>query len=155
VSESGWKDVVLVYPGETVRFITKFEDFADPDTPYMYHCHFLGHEDAGMMGQFLVIDPNATALERSVFPNESFSLSSYPNPTTDWITIAYRLEQRSNIKISLFDALGRELKTLFEGWRDAGDNESIWKADGVVSGTYFIQISVNGIPRSLPVHIKR
>ena len=32
-NEQGWKDVVLVYPGETVRFITKFEDFADPIVP--------------------------------------------------------------------------------------------------------------------------
>jgi FtsP/CotA-like multicopper oxidase with cupredoxin domain len=26
----------------------------DPDLPYMYHCHILEHEDAGMMGQFTV-----------------------------------------------------------------------------------------------------
>ncbi|VAV94092.1 Multicopper oxidase, partial [hydrothermal vent metagenome] len=24
------------------------------DAPYMYHCHILEHEDAGMMGQFSV-----------------------------------------------------------------------------------------------------
>jgi FtsP/CotA-like multicopper oxidase with cupredoxin domain len=40
--------------GSTVRFITKFEDFADEDFPYMYHCHILPHEDGGMMGQFIV-----------------------------------------------------------------------------------------------------
>ena len=28
---------------------------ADPDNPYMYHCHILEHEDQGMMGQFLVV----------------------------------------------------------------------------------------------------
>jgi len=53
--EAGWKDTVLVFPDETVRVITRFEDFADPDVPYMYHCHILEHEDAGMMGQFVVI----------------------------------------------------------------------------------------------------
>ncbi len=53
--EAGWKDTVLVLPNETVRVITRFEDFADPDSPYMYHCHILEHEDAGMMGQFVVI----------------------------------------------------------------------------------------------------
>lgn len=153
--EAGWKDVVLVYPGEVVRFITKFEDFADPDTPYMYHCHFLGHEDLGMMGQFLVIDPDATVIERKDGPNRSFSLSSYPNPTTDWTTITYQLEKRARVKIVLYDALGREIKTMFEGWRDAGQNESIWKADGMGSGTYLIQITVDGKSRSLPVHIQR
>ena len=49
--ESGWKDTVLIWPGETVRFITKFEDYTGI---YMYHCHFLEHEDDGMMGQFEV-----------------------------------------------------------------------------------------------------
>ncbi len=52
--ETGLKDTVLVGGGETVRLIAKFEDYADPDRPYMYHCHILEHEDAGMMGQFTV-----------------------------------------------------------------------------------------------------
>jgi bilirubin oxidase len=53
----GWKDVLLI-PGHmgSAKFITKFEDFADPEIPYMYHCHMLVHEDEGMMGQFLVVD---------------------------------------------------------------------------------------------------
>ena len=53
--ERGLKDTVLVYPGEMVRVIAKFTDYADPDHPYMYHCHILEHEDAGMMGQFTVV----------------------------------------------------------------------------------------------------
>lgn len=53
--ESGLKDTVVVEPGSRVRVITQFEDFADPKHPYMYHCHNLEHEDAGMMGQFVVV----------------------------------------------------------------------------------------------------
>ncbi|RTL71401.1 MAG: oxidase [Hyphomicrobiales bacterium] len=53
--EHGLKDTVMVDPGETVRVITQFTDFADPNRPYMYHCHILEHEDAGMMGQFVVV----------------------------------------------------------------------------------------------------
>jgi len=53
--ERGLKDTVLIHPGETVRFIAKFETYADKKYPYMYHCHILEHEDAGMMGQFLVV----------------------------------------------------------------------------------------------------
>jgi FtsP/CotA-like multicopper oxidase with cupredoxin domain len=52
--EQGLKDTVRVHGGETVRIITRFEDYADPKLPYMYHCHILEHEDAGMMGQFVV-----------------------------------------------------------------------------------------------------
>jgi FtsP/CotA-like multicopper oxidase with cupredoxin domain len=52
--ESGLKDTVLLSPRERVRLLLSFKDYADPDTPYMYHCHILEHEDAGMMGQFVV-----------------------------------------------------------------------------------------------------
>jgi bilirubin oxidase len=51
-SESGLKDVVLVPPGERVRIMMKFPEYSDAKIPYMYHCHILEHEDAGMMGQF-------------------------------------------------------------------------------------------------------
>ena len=54
-NEAGWKDTVLVMPRETVRIITRFSDYTDPDNPYRFHCHILEHEDAGMMGQFLVV----------------------------------------------------------------------------------------------------
>lgn len=53
--ERGLKDTVLVDPGSAVRVIGEFSDFADAHHPYMYHCHVLEHEDAGMMGQFVVV----------------------------------------------------------------------------------------------------
>lgn len=54
-NELGWKDTVRVGSGEVVRIVMSFEDFSDPENPYMYHCHILEHEDQGMMGQFLVV----------------------------------------------------------------------------------------------------
>ncbi len=53
--ELGFKDVVLVRPHETVKLLMEFPKYSDPDTPYMYHCHILEHEDHGMMGQFVVV----------------------------------------------------------------------------------------------------
>ena len=53
-AEAGLKDTTLVPSGEQVRLLLQFADYADPDAPYMYHCHILEHEDAGMMGQFTV-----------------------------------------------------------------------------------------------------
>ncbi|MGM0523771.1 MAG: multicopper oxidase family protein [Bacillota bacterium] len=51
-NETGWKDTFIVYPGETVRAIARFKH----EGVFMYHCHILEHEDAGMMGQFDVRD---------------------------------------------------------------------------------------------------
>ena len=58
---SGWKDTIFLPPGRTVRLAMQFTDYADPDTPYMFHCHLLPHEDAGMMGQFVVVRPGQQA----------------------------------------------------------------------------------------------
>lgn len=49
--EKGRKDTVMIWPNETVRIIARFENYRGI---YMYHCHLLEHEDAGMMGQFEV-----------------------------------------------------------------------------------------------------
>ena len=61
---SGWKDTIQLPPGVPVRLIMRFEDYADPESPYMYHCHLLRHEDQGMMGQFVVVEPGEQAGER-------------------------------------------------------------------------------------------
>jgi len=48
-TDLGWKDTVLVWPGETVKVALSFAmPFADAQT-YMVHCHNLEHEDGGMM----------------------------------------------------------------------------------------------------------
>jgi FtsP/CotA-like multicopper oxidase with cupredoxin domain len=49
----GWKDTVLVQSGETVNFIGRFDPVVNKGD-YMYHCHILEHEDAGMMGFFKI-----------------------------------------------------------------------------------------------------
>jgi len=48
---AGWKDTVLLWPGDRVRIIARYESYRGL---YMYHCHLLEHEDNGMMGQFLI-----------------------------------------------------------------------------------------------------
>ena len=48
---SGWKDTVLVMPGEEIEIIKPFKDYTGL---FLYHCHNLEHEDMGMMRNFYV-----------------------------------------------------------------------------------------------------
>jgi FtsP/CotA-like multicopper oxidase with cupredoxin domain len=57
----GPKDTVFLPNGTTMKLALRFDGPADPDTPYMYHCHLLYHEDAGMMGQFVVVEKGQRA----------------------------------------------------------------------------------------------
>ncbi len=54
---AGWKDTVLVGPGQVVRLMIRFAGVADPTYPFMFHCHILEHEDMGMMGRFFLVAP--------------------------------------------------------------------------------------------------
>jgi FtsP/CotA-like multicopper oxidase with cupredoxin domain len=57
----GWKDTVYLPQDAPVEIIVRFADYTDPNVPYMFHCHMLRHEDAGMMGQFVVVEPGQRA----------------------------------------------------------------------------------------------
>ena len=49
--DEGWKDTVLLMPGERVRILTEFSDYPGL---FLYHCHNLEHEDMGMMRNYFV-----------------------------------------------------------------------------------------------------
>jgi len=51
IVDGGWRDTVLVLPGETVRVQVTFTHHPGL---YLYHCHILEHEDMGMMRNFRV-----------------------------------------------------------------------------------------------------
>ena len=48
----GLKDVLLVE--DRAEILVRVNHQGDAKIPYMFHCHILEHEDAGMMGQFTV-----------------------------------------------------------------------------------------------------
>jgi blue copper oxidase len=57
----GWKDTLYLTPQVRFDLLVNFNSHADPETPYMFHCHVLAHEDEGMMGQFVVVEPGDQA----------------------------------------------------------------------------------------------
>jgi FtsP/CotA-like multicopper oxidase with cupredoxin domain len=49
--DEGWKDTVLLMPGERVRILVDFDDYPGL---FLYHCHNLEHGDMGMMRNYFV-----------------------------------------------------------------------------------------------------
>ena len=130
IQERGRKDVVLVNPNETVRFITKFEDFADTITPYMYHCHILMHEDDGMMGQFVVKPLSVGINEINATTN---LINLYPNPTNGIVTIS-----SDNLgSVNIYNALGEIIYTE----NKSNTNEVIVNTTQWSKGIYTVQVN--------------
>lgn len=49
--DQGWKDTVLVMPGDRVKLLMRFADYPGL---YLYHCHMLEHEDLGLMRNYRI-----------------------------------------------------------------------------------------------------
>ena len=146
-NERGRKDVVLVEPMETLRFITKFEDFSNATFPYMYHCHLLTHEDDGMMGQFLVTNPTDVKKENSTLPINFSLYQNYPNPFNPSTMISYQISKSGNVSLKIFDVLGNEVLTIFDKEQIAGMYTINFDATKFSSGLYFYKLSANGLTR--------
>ncbi|NOX37760.1 MAG: T9SS type A sorting domain-containing protein [Calditrichaeota bacterium] len=77
---------------------------------------------------------------------ESYQLfQNYPNPFNPSTTIKYRISQAGEIKLVIYDMLGREVKTLVKGFKSAGTYEVVWDGTDnfgrkVGSGTYIYML---------------
>ncbi len=49
--DEGWKDTVLVMPGERVQVLVSFDNYPGL---FVYHCHNLEHSDTGMMRNYRI-----------------------------------------------------------------------------------------------------
>ncbi len=54
VTDLGWKDTVMVFPGETVRIAVDFRLAFPGEQLFLFHCHNLEHEDGNMMVNFRI-----------------------------------------------------------------------------------------------------
>jgi blue copper oxidase len=144
LEEQGWKDVVRVTSGSTVRFITRFTDFSDSLNPYMYHCHIAYHEDAGMMGQFVVEGPPSTVSVPGALATEDLSsvvfYSNFPEPVTSLTKLRFRLPSEQVVTLKVYNVLGDEVATLENRRLPAGNHDVTFDATNLLSGHYFLRL---------------
>jgi hypothetical protein len=76
-------------------------------------------------------------------PPSDYCLSqNYPNPFNPSTTIKFELPVASQVTLSVFDILGREVSVLVNERRDAGVHEVKFDGSGLSSGVYFDRIQV-------------
>ena len=69
---------------------------------------------------------------------------NYPNPFNPSTTIKYELLKASDVRLSVFDMLGREVSVLVNERRDAGVHEVKYDAMGLASGVYLYRLRAGG-----------
>lgn len=73
-------------------------------------------------------------------PKEYYLKQNFPNPFNPMTTISYELPAPSSVRVQIFDALGRTIKTLVNGNQKAGMYSVTWDAADYASGIYFYKL---------------
>ncbi len=77
---------------------------------------------------------------------ETFGLSqNFPNPFNSETTIFFNLKERGQVKLAVYDALGREIRRLADGSYDPGKYSVLFDAPGFPAGLYVYQIITGGV----------
>ena len=82
-----------------------------------------------------------------------FELAVGPNPVQSSATIRFMLDRAQDVRLSLYDALGREVATLVEGTRPAGPASGRLDASSLPAGVYILRLQAEGgtLTRTLTV----
>ena len=91
-----------------------------------------------------------TAVEKTiaVVPAQFALEQNYPNPFNPSTQIRFGLSVRSSVTLTVYDALGRSMRTLVNQQLDAGEYTSMFDAAGLSSGVYFYVLKAGSFVES-------
>jgi hypothetical protein len=107
--------------------------YGDGETEFMYleGCVIAGDT----FGYFTSVED----IDKEV-PSDFELKQNYPNPFNPATTIEFNLPHEAEVKMSIYDILGREVEVLYSGRAEPGRHKIKWDAGSFSSGIYFCRI---------------
>ena len=114
----------------------------DPDYATANWTYANGNIDEGVT---FAVDCSPVAINAEIIALKFQLHSAYPNPFNPVTTLRYDIPENSHVTITIYDMLGRQVKTLIHQTQDAGYKSVIWGATNdygkpVSAGIYLYQI---------------
>jgi hypothetical protein len=100
---------------------------------------FINMETGEVMGEVETSNENDG---RQTLPQTIVLDQNYPNPFNPTTVISYQLPQNSDVRLEVFDMLGRKVATLVNGPISAGSHEIQFNANGLASGIYIYRLQM-------------
>jgi hypothetical protein len=87
-----------------------------------------------------------TAVEKSSrpWPDRFELLSNFPNPFNPSTQISYSILHASDVRLSVYDAAGREIAVLVDARQSAGLHQVTFNSKAFSSGIYFCRLQADG-----------
>ena len=139
---------------ETALIFTTIDSFyidleIDQSTNYEYWVTAVDHSgNESEASNSVQISPTGLSADADLLP-DAFALNqNYPNPFNPSTQIRYALPEQSQVVLTVYDMLGRKVRTLVNGVQDAGYRTVMWNATSdlgtpVSAGMYIYTIRAN------------
>ncbi len=86
------------------------------------------------------LGPETSVDSNSKLPSNTTLLQNYPNPFNASTTISFNIVRKQSVTIKLYDALGREVKTIYNQTCEPGYHKFNYDASSLKTGIYFYTI---------------
>ncbi|SFH06693.1 Por secretion system C-terminal sorting domain-containing protein [Pontibacter chinhatensis] len=93
-----------------------------------------------------------TGVEKDALP----TLLAFPNPSTGEVTVSFALEEDSNYNLGLYDATGKRIETLKQGYAPAGEQHKV-ELNGakLPIGLYLIRLQTDSAVQTVRLILER
>jgi len=127
------------------------EDF--PSNMPIFDIDFVNSEKGwtfGESGTILKRDPNYDFIKtgNSSLPDEFYLYQNYPNPFNPITTLQYTVNTKQFVTLKIYDILGREITTLINEEKPAGNYEVEFDASNLSSGIYFYRLKAGNLVKT-------
>jgi hypothetical protein len=162
-TQTGWLDKISQPPGNRVLgFASGHFTFAPGDTQEVVVAEIFGGSTSSNFGNLNAItymklnweedlkeyrtyfNITSAGREQSNIANDFLLSQNYPNPFNPSTTINYSVPKTSFVTIKVYDVLGKEISTLVNGEKQAGNYRVLFNAGILSSGIYFYKMSADG-----------
>jgi hypothetical protein len=96
-----------------------------------------------------------TGVEEGPMPEQIALLGNYPNPFNPTTVIRFQLPSTGDVRLTVYDVLGREAAVLVEGVREAGVHDVQFDAAGLSSGVYFYRLQAGDVVQTRRLQLLR
>ena len=86
---------------------------------------------------------------------QDMDLNAYPNPFNPITYLTFILREPSEVRLTVYDILGRSITQLAQGPMEAGKHTASWDASGFGSGVYYARLTIAGTSEKPTVHVRK
>ena len=111
--------------------------FIDPAVSGNYTYRLKDSDYAGRVSILAIVSAEAKT-------SKQIALTNYPNPFNPQTHINVILQEPGYIQLDIYDARGKFIRNLFDGYQQSGNHSILFKAGQLASGFYFYRLQSNG-----------